>query len=114
MNIFNLFQKFLLRLKTGGFGLFKTFWIYGIAVEVVLLPIWIAIPFFAISWSSPLPLLIPLTLSYVSYKYFQLIGVWNAASTYQGKGIWVDLAKISVVIGFAGIIQLLIELTTLN
>ena len=114
MNIFNLFQKFLLRLKTGGFGLVKTFWIYGIAVELVLLPIWIAIPLFATSWSSPLHLLIPLTLLYVSYKYFQLVGVWNAASTYQGKGIWAGLAKMSVAIGFAGIIQLLIELITFS
>lgn len=84
-------RGFIAKLANGCFGLAKTYWIYWVLVGVVLSAV-------ASSITSPAGL-IALLLAYSFYSVFALLGVWRAATKYQGAALWVILAKMASVLG---------------
>jgi hypothetical protein len=86
-------RGFFGKLINGDFGLAKTFWLYGVLLEIIV-----------ISLATPKPyvsIFIALMLVNDAYLIVLVIGIWRAANKYQGLKIWGWLAKIVVVLGVA-------------
>lgn len=82
---------FFRQLARGGYGLAKTYWLFGGVVGVVVS----AIAGFIPSASATAPLL----LVHAPYQALVVTGVWHAASKYNGRKLWAVLAKIWCVFG---------------
>jgi hypothetical protein len=89
-------KSFFIKLKDGDFGLAKTYWLYGVVVNLIL-----SIPTYVV---SNLSLLIVLTIIGLIYGVIVLIGIWNSASRYEGLKLWAILAKLATILGFITII----------
>lgn len=87
-------KGFLSKLIDGDCGLAKTYWLYGVVFSI---PINLLMHFII----STLWIFIIL-LVYSVYQFFLLIGIWRAASRYEGLALWSYLAYIMVI--FAWII----------
>ncbi|MBT4945189.1 MAG: hypothetical protein HOI47_23400 [Candidatus Scalindua sp.] len=79
---------------SGDFGLAKTYWGFAIGVGFLLYIFSIAIG----SMGSP-ALSIIWILGLYTYQVIVWIGVWRAASLYNGPMIWAGLAKFAVILG---------------
>ena len=91
------FTKFLNKLRAGDYGLFRTFWLYGLAVLVMFKVIEINIgPYWILS------------LGMTIFWYFQILGLWNSASLYEGNKLWSITGKLLAIIA-----AILVILTTL-
>ena len=84
-------KGFFKKLSSGDFGLAKTYWLYGVVVGVVVN--------LATKPVTSAGLLVVILLAYAVYEAMVLMGVWRAASKYQGLKLWAVLAKIAVVLG---------------
>jgi hypothetical protein len=84
-------KGFWSRLSSGDFGLAKTYWLYGVLVGVI-----VNISSNAVTSADTLILLI---LAYAIYSVPVLMGIWNAASKYEGLQLWAILAKIATILG---------------
>jgi len=84
-------KSFFIKLKDGDFGLAKTYWLYGVVVNLVL-----SIPSYVV---SDLFFLIVFTIIGLIYGVIVLIGIWNAASRYEGLKLWAILAKLATILG---------------
>ena len=82
------FTKFLNKLRAGDYGLFRTFWLYGLAVLVMVQLIEINIG----------PYWIFLALGMTIFWYFQILGLWNSASLYEGNKLWSITGKLLAII----------------
>lgn len=82
-------MAFMQQMRNGELGLAKTFWLYGVLGSVVWQIMFISTLIFVV----PAFIVGPLWIYYI---VINLIGVWNAANTYQGPGVWPILAKIAV------------------
>jgi hypothetical protein len=85
-------KSFFIRLKDGDFGLAKTYWLYGVVVNLIL-----SIPTYLV---SNLSLLILFTIIGLIYGVLVLIGIWNSASRYEGLKLWAILARLATILGF--------------
>ncbi len=96
----------------GNVGLSRTFWVFGIAVNLLLT--------FAILYlnaqggilTTGMGVILLLVLSSFSIIYypFILIAIWRSANKYQGLRRLVIAAKVAVVFGWVRYLQLLGEL----
>ena len=86
-------KDFLLKLKAGDYGLAKTYWLYGVVVNIVYKIVDLIIT----AASYEVSILVFFIM--VGYTYFQIIGLWNAASKYEGLKLWAIIAKILAVLG---------------
>jgi len=86
--IFLRLTKFLNKLRAGDYGLFRTFWLYGLAVLVMVQLIEINIG----------PYWIFLALGMTIFWYFQILGLWNSASLYEGNKLWSITGKLLAII----------------
>jgi len=89
-------KGFFSRLVNGDFGLAKTYWLYGVAVGIV-------INFLSRIVPSLGALAVILVLA-IPYQVMVLLGVWRAADKYQGRKAWAILAKIATVLGWLGVL----------
>ena len=101
-------KGFLKRLMDGDFGLAKTYWLYGVLVNIVI-SLMFEIPVI----SESLGLILILLLATIIYTISLMIGIWKAANRYTGKKVWAFLAKIAVVLGVIQMAVLVIGLVTL-
>lgn len=84
-------MEFLSKLKSGEFGLAKTYWLFGV---IAFLPLNILLDTGLLSFEAMLIILVPM----LTYYYFWTIGCWIAATNYEGPKIWTILTKIILVI----------------
>ena len=92
-------KDFLLKLKAGDYGLAKTYWLYGVVVNIVYRIVDIVLT----ALSYELSILVFFIM--VGYSYFQIIGIWNAANRYEGLKAWAIIAQGLALIG--GLITIL-------
>jgi hypothetical protein len=83
------------RLISGDFGLAKTYWIFGVAVGIVASLV--------VSGISNRLLLTLFSVAYLVYWTATSVGIWNAATKYEGNPAWAMLAKGAVVLGFIAV-----------
>lgn len=96
-------MAFMQQMRSGELGLAKTFWLYGVLGSVVWQIMFVSTMLFVV----PAFIIGPLWIYYI---VINLIGVWNAAKTYQGPGIWSILAKIAVALNILMIAIMIITL----
>jgi len=101
--------SFFKKLSSGGYGLAKTYWLFGVLVGILL-----GIASSIASAIAPVYGSLALSLLAIPYCIAQLLGVWKAANQYPGSKIWAFLAKIGAVLGALQLISLLVILATLN
>ncbi len=87
-------SSFFKKLISGEFGLAKTYWGFAIGIGFLLYIFSFAIG----SMGSP-ALSIIWILGLYTYQVIVWIGVWRAASLYNGPMIWAGLAKFAVILG---------------
>lgn len=85
----------------GRAGLAKTYWLWGVLGNI---PWAIALQFV----TPGTELAIVTVLGFVAYVVMVNVGIWRAASQYQGLKLWAILAKIAVAILPATLIVVLI------
>ena len=81
----------------GHAGLAKTYWIWGVLSGIP----W-AIAFALVTPGSLLAMMVVLT--YVAYIVLVSVGIWRAASLYQGANVWAALAKASIILAIASFV----------
>jgi len=86
-------MNFLLKLKAGDYGLAKTYWLYGVIVNIAYRLIDLVVTKFSFELSIVLFFIMAI------YTFFQIFGLWNAASRYEGLKIWAVIAKVLAVLG---------------
>ena len=86
---------FWTKLIQGHYGLAKTYWLFGIAGGVVILILTSAIAFA----DGGIGMLLGVGLAALAYFVIWAIGVWRAATLYQGRRLWAILAKVAVILG---------------
>jgi peptidoglycan biosynthesis protein MviN/MurJ (putative lipid II flippase) len=89
-------KGFFSKLSSGDFGLPKTYWLYGVVVGIVINIVIQIVP-------SIGAIAVVLALATV-YQVMVLLGVWRAATRYQGRKVWAILAKIATVLGWMGVL----------
>lgn len=89
----NEYTNFITSLPQGRYGLANTFWVFGIAVSML---VQIALLFFKLK----LVAFTILILLYQAYQIAVLLGVWRASKKYRGANIWGVLAQLSVLGGW--------------
>lgn len=86
-------KVFLNKLKSGDYGLAKTYWLFGVLTNSIAgLFVKVLVPV-----APNLGAL--LILVCVAYNVIAMIGVWRAADSYKGEPLWAILAKIAVLGG---------------
>ena len=98
------------RLVDGDYGLAKTYWLFGVLVNVVFNVLFKVIESTASNPRQALAQMLILTSIGVAYGVVVIIGTWRASSKYQGPKFWAILAKIMVVIGIVGLVVALLSI----
>lgn len=81
---------FFTKLTNGDYGLPRTFWLFGVLVDVI-----VGIAARTIESTAAVVIFV---LVYAAYRVLVLMGVWQAAGRYAEPKIWPVLAKIAVVL----------------
>lgn len=100
------YSGFTHKLSTGGYGLFKTYWLFNVLIG--------AICSFVISLFESFEAVAILTTLFYIYGFIVLLGIWNAANKYNGLVLWAILAKISSVISLVVMIVSFIYMLSLE
>lgn len=85
-------KSFLSKLVAGDYGLAKTYWQFGVLVNIILGIIEKLI-------TPDIPSLI-LTFLSSTYSVFVMLGVWRASKKYEGAKFWSILAKFMCIVAF--------------
>jgi serine/threonine protein kinase len=88
-------QGFFGKLLNGDCGLARTYWLYGVLVNIVFYILMTSLP----SRIWDLRILRAVLLVHTAYQIAVYIGVWRAAGQYRGRKLWAILAKTAVVLG---------------
>jgi hypothetical protein len=97
-------RNFFAKLIAGEFGLAKTFWLFGIVPDFLMLPV---VKFTEIvqRYNHEIPPLAAFILFiYAIYRTIVLIGTWRASSLYAGFWLWKVLSRAHVAFGLLGIL----------
>ena len=89
-------KGFFSRLTSGDFGLAKTYWLYGVVISVAIN--------MALKVVTSLGVLAVAIVLVIIYQAMVLLGIWRAASRYQGWKGWAILAKIATVLGWLSVL----------
>ena len=87
-----LSNGFLLQLKSGQFGLAKTWWVFNAIPNVIVGVISEA--------SFSITVLFFLGVVQLFYQWFSLNGLWRAATAYKGNTLWKVLAQMMTFLGW--------------
>ncbi len=95
-------KNILIRLWSGEVALIKTYWLWGVLVNIVLS--------FVIGMAPLINQTLAIIISAfaVIYAIFISVAIWKSATRYEGKSLWKYLAKIAVILPLIGIIVSLI------
>ncbi len=95
-------KNILIRLWSGEVALIKTYWLWGVLVNIVLS--------FVIGMAPLINQTLAIIISAfaVIYAIFISVAIWKSATRYEGKTLWKYLAKIAVILPLIGIIVSLI------
>lgn len=97
-------EGFVANLFDGNYGLPKTYWAYGVLVNLVLgVVVGLVI---SISQSRAVAVLCVAAIG--AYQVLITIAIWNAAAKYPGSKVWAVLARIGAVLGVLQFINVLI------
>lgn len=102
-------RRTLKRLWRGEFSLAKTYWFYGVLIQVVvilLLGAVGALAEYSIFWAI---LTIAGGIALLLYMFVVLVGIWRSADRYEGEQAWAVLAKVAVVVGFVNFAIILLR-----
>ncbi len=99
----NKFKFFWIKLIRGDFGLITTFWLFGIGINLIFLPLF---NYLITHNISDIIILITFFIKAI-YNLIIFIAIWRAANKYKGLKIWKIFAYMSVILG---ILLLLIEI----
>ena len=92
-------KKFFPKLIAGEYGLAKTFWVFGIIPDFIMLPmIWVIENLLKHNHDIP-PFLFLAPVAYLIYRSFVFIGTWRAATLYSGPTLWKYLSRAHVILG---------------
>ena len=86
------------QLREGRFGLARTYWLYGMVFGNLAA----LIPYFFVLENQSLAAQLSI-IALVIGMAVVLLGIWNAASRYEGSKVWAVLAKIAAVFGWVNI-----------
>ena len=102
-------RSFSKNLWSGNFGLGRTYWYYGVVVNLVFS----VLVFLAQGLFGDLIGLLLALLALV-YNVLSSVGIWRAAGQYNGPKVFTVLARIAVVAGWLYVLRLfLVELELL-
>lgn len=91
-------MDFVKQLWRGDVPLFKTYWVFGFAVSILLN----AIMMFVVALQGEMPSLEPLFLGLwvftTLYGLFMAVAIWRSAGKYEGPKHWGLLARAVVVL----------------
>ena len=92
-------KKLFPKLIAGEYGLAKTFWVFGIIPDFIMLPvIWVVENL--LKHNRDIPLILTLILiAYLIYRPIVLIGTWRASTMYSGFKLWKYLSRAHVILG---------------
>jgi len=102
----NVFSKLI----DGDYGLAKTYWLFGVLVNVGFNILFKVAESTASYPRQALAQILILTSISVAYSVVVVIGTWRASGKYQGPKFWAILARIMVVIGIFGLIVMVLAL----
>ena len=102
----NVFSKLI----DGDYGLAKTYWLFGVLVNVGFNILFKVAESTASYPRQALAQILILTSISVAYSVVVVIGTWRASGKYQGPKFWAILARIMVVIGIFGLIVMALAL----
>jgi len=102
----NVFSKLI----DGDYGLAKTYWLFGVLVNVGFNILFKVAESGASYPRQALAQILILTSISVAYSVVVVIGTWRASGKYQGPKFWAILARIMVVIGIFGLIVMALAL----
>lgn len=90
-------------LRSGDYGLPKTYWIFGALIPAIVGAIYSTV-FFASSDAVAVVLSIAMLGLLIWYYTLWVPGTWRAARAYEGPAFWSVLAQIGVVLSVLGLI----------
>lgn len=82
-------KGFLSKLIDGDYGLAKTYWLYGVVFSIPINML--------MNYISSIIWIFIILLVFSVYQFFLLIGIWRAASRYEGLALWSYLAYMMVI-----------------
>ena len=85
-------MNFIKKIWNGELPLVKVYWLYGVAVGLVLI-------IFSLLIKDYPTALILLTFALIPYQILVFVGIWRSANAYTNKKVWAVLAKVHVVLG---------------
>jgi hypothetical protein len=89
----NNLEDYLKNLFLGNLGLPMTYWVYGVLGGIV----W-AVSVLALKPDPDGDLITYLWIGFAIYYFVVYVGIWNAATKYEGSKVWAILAKFVIVI----------------
>ncbi len=100
-------KNFFIKLKDGDYGLAKTYWLYGVVVNVIFK----VLGAYAGSYSEKL--FATVLIVNVAYLLLWLIGFYNSIRQYYGSKVWVVLSYLMILIWVLNTLMLITVLNTL-
>jgi cytochrome c oxidase assembly factor CtaG len=96
----------------GDVPLVKTYWLFGVAVGILLNVTFIYIEYQPAAFASAFGqvLVLGLAMFVFIYSAFICVAIWRSANKYQGLQRYAILAKIAVIFGVMGMIKTLLEI----
>ena len=99
-------RSFFKSLWSGNFGLGRTYWYYGVVVNVGF-----SLLVFLVQGLFGDLTALPLALLALGYNVISSVGIWRAAGQYNGRKVFSVLARIAVVAGWLYVLRsFLVEL----
>jgi len=95
-------KNFFLKLKDGDYGLAKTYWLYGVVVNVIFK----VLGAYAGSYSQKL--FATVLIVNIIYSLLWLVGLHNAATKYEGSKIWAVLTYVMILVWLFNTLMLFI------
>jgi len=98
----NKSKNFFIKLKDGDYGLAKTYWLYGVVVNVIFK----VLGAYAGSYSQKL--FATVLIVNIIYSLLWLVGLHNSATKYEGSKIWVILTYVMILVWLLNTLMLFV------
>ncbi len=82
---------FLKKLINGDYGLLKTFWIFGVLIQLPIYALIMTFSYAKLLVAAHLTLFVSISLLYFVYSIIVTIALFAAARKYEGHKIWLIL-----------------------
>jgi hypothetical protein len=103
-------MSFFKKLWHGKYSLYKTFWIYGALILLILkLPDGILKKMSPFALNQAMTFIVAYTFIVGAYQLVVIVGIWRSSTNYKGKEMWIYSAKAWCIASF-----IFLFMTTLN